>query len=299
VRRRRLTSLAVLVLAAVVGAGPAAENARSALFFLLEPTSAEPGDVVTVRTGGTPATFALRQRVKPYQRPIRLYLVPNRLVPDVHSRFDSRTHFVGSLVPDARGRGLLRFTVPALESDDYTVGAWCPGCAPYSRGRTWSAIHVTEQNVVARYRPFMLLRVTMPPATADTCPATNPNGNVPSGLRSRGLRFHGNRMLAVAVRGRSYLDPDGDGLVGEKMIWIAGPVEGALNVRYWRIDVPGPARETRGIAGTFGAFAGPSWASRMSFTEGCWKITGRVRNISVSFVVRVVVTQPRSARAAT
>lgn len=168
--RSRLIRLAVAVLAAVVGAGAAAGNAHSALFFLFEPTRARPGDVVTVRTGGTPASLTLRQRVKPFQRPIRrLYLVPNRLAPDVHSRFDSRAHFVGSLVPDARGRGLLRFTVPALESDDYTVGAWCPECAPYSSGRTWSAIHVTEQDVVAKYRPRMLLDVTMPPFHGTGC----------------------------------------------------------------------------------------------------------------------------------
>lgn len=292
--RLRLTRLAAVVLAAAVGAGVAAEGAHSALFFLFERTAAQTGDVVSVRTGGTPASFTLRQRVKPLQPPIRLYLVPNKFAPDVHSHFDSRAHFVGSLVPDARGRGLLRFTVPALESDNYTVGAWCPRCARYSRGQTWSVIQVTEQNVVARYRLFMLLRLTMPQATADKCPVTRPNGSVPPGLRTRGVRFHGNRMLAVAVTGRGYADPDGDGLVGDKMVWIAGPLNGALKVRYWRIDAPGPTLKTSGISGTFGYAPAPSWVSRMSFTEGCWKITGRVQDISLSLVVRVVFTQPRS-----
>jgi hypothetical protein len=144
-----------MVVAAAIGAGAAAENSRAALFFLIAPTAANPGDVVTVRTGGTPKSFTLRQRAKPFQQPIRLYLVANKLAPDVHSRFDRRAHFIGRLVPDANGHGLLRFTVPPLDSDSYTVGAWCPRCAAYSRGRTWSVVHVTTRNVVARYRPLM------------------------------------------------------------------------------------------------------------------------------------------------
>lgn len=263
------------------------EDAPSALFFLFGRTSAGPGDLVTVRTGGTPSSFALRRRMKPLKRAMRLYLVPNELATEVWTRFDPRAHFIGSLVRDARGRGLLRFTVPALESGDYTVGAWCPACAPGRRA--WFAIHVTAENVVARYRPLMLLRVTMPPATADRCPETSPNGNVPPGRRPRGWRFYGNRMLAVALRRRTYPDPEGDGLVGEKMIWIAGRLDGALKVRYRRLDAPSRTLETSGISGTLSGFGGPSWASRMSFTAGCWKISGRVRDIALSFVIRVVV----------
>lgn len=134
-----------MVVTAAVGAGAAAENARAALFFLIAPTAANPGDVVTVRTGGTPKSFTLRQRVKPFQQPIRLYLVANSLAPDVDSRFDRRAHFIGRLVPDANGRGLLRFTVPPIDSDSYTVGACAlrtaaggPGLSSMSPSRTSS-----------------------------------------------------------------------------------------------------------------------------------------------------------------
>jgi hypothetical protein len=48
--------IAVFLAAAAV-AGAMAGDARGALFFLFEPTAAKPGDVVTVRTGGTPGSF--------------------------------------------------------------------------------------------------------------------------------------------------------------------------------------------------------------------------------------------------
>lgn len=258
-------------------AGATAGEARGALFFLFEPTAAKAGDVVTARTGGTPKSFTLRQRVRPFQRPIRLYLVPNQLARDVHNRFDQRAHFVGSLVPDRNGRGLLRFTVPPLESDRYTVGAWCPGCAPYSRGRTWSVIHVTARDVVPRYRPLMLLRVTVPPAKP--CPVTRPNGGY----------WHRNGFLSARVgTGVFEFTPDRvgpDGTLFEKQIWRASGVWGDLIVRFQRLDVPGPALTAQTVSGH-----DRSWAARLRFpSEGCWKVTGRLDDITLSFVVKVLI----------
>jgi hypothetical protein len=92
---RRLKRLAV----GAVVAPSAAARADPALFFLFDRTSAVPNDRVTLRTGGTPTHFTAMQRVKQLKPPIRVYLVPNELVGDVHSRFDPRLAFVGVLVP--------------------------------------------------------------------------------------------------------------------------------------------------------------------------------------------------------
>lgn len=127
----------MLALAGAVAAVAIAPSAYAALFFLFKPTSAAAGERVTVRLGGTPASFTLADRKKPFKRAIRLYLVPNRIAGEARSRFDPRLQFVGRLVPDKKSRGLLTFTVPPVDTDDYAVAAWCPECARYSSGRTF------------------------------------------------------------------------------------------------------------------------------------------------------------------
>ena len=104
--------LPVLV-ALVALAAPA--DARAALFFVFDHADAAPNERVVVRIGGTPAGFQPRQRVKPVQRPVRLYLVRADQAAEVHSRLDPRLHFVGSVVPDANVRGLLGFNLPPLD----------------------------------------------------------------------------------------------------------------------------------------------------------------------------------------
>jgi len=148
-------SLFVLV-AFVVWAGSSAGSARSALFFLFQPTSAAAGDLVTVRTVGTPLGFAAEDREGPLQQPIRLYLVRNEVAGTIRSRFDRRLHFVGRLVPDARGRAALTFAALPLDTGAYAVAAWCPGCAKYSRGSRFSVLRVDRQ-IVPRFRRAMLL----------------------------------------------------------------------------------------------------------------------------------------------
>jgi hypothetical protein len=280
-------------LAAAAVAGATADEARASLFFLFEPTAAKPGDVVTVRTGGTPKSFTLRQRVKPLQRPIRLYLVPNRLAPDVHNRFDPRAHFVGRLVPDRNGRGLLRFTVPPLDTNSYTVGAWCPGCAQYSRGHTWFVTEVKAPDVVERFRPLMLLSLAMPPL--DPCPFTRSNGNKPPG-QPRRVTWHGNGLLWAAHRlgvltvPREHVEPDGS--IGTKLYWVTTPPAARPTVSGERLDAP--ASPLRMLGANFGSFSGaanPSWATPVVFpSAGCWRVTVRVGDVSLAYVVNVVVS---------
>ena len=159
--RRALRLTAVLFATAIVAA-VFAGIASAALFFIFAPTSAKPGDRVSVRTPRTPLSFNVRKRgAKPLQRPIRLYLVSNAVAGDVVSADDARLHYIGSIVLDRKGRGVLRFRVPNLAPDGYAVAGICMQCARYSSGQTFFVLHVAD-DVVPRWRPLMLLRVEAP-----------------------------------------------------------------------------------------------------------------------------------------
>lgn len=159
---------AALAVAAVVAAAIAG-SAHAALFFLFAPRSAEAGQLVAVRLGGTPAGFTRADREKPFGRPMRIYLVPNGVAGEVTSRFDPRLHFVGLLVPDRNGRGVLNFRAPPLDTASYVVAVWCPGCAGASFGETFFVLDPTRLSL-ARF-PALLLRLRLPDPR-DTCPAT-------------------------------------------------------------------------------------------------------------------------------
>jgi hypothetical protein len=223
--------------------------------FSLGTTTAVPGDEVVVH-----ATLPARLR------PLRLYLVPQALARGIRSRFDQHAAFVGVF-----GRTALTFTAPPLDSGVYTLSYWCRACS--RPGRTL---------IVARGRT---LRIQMPSAT-ETCPVTVTNGKGPPGLPPA-ARAHGNRLLGAFIGDGEY--PVGaDGTAFEKMIWVATPASWApLSVTYRRIDTLEPARSAEVIKGNLSTFSGPSWASRLYFTAGCWKVAGRLRDVSLAFVVKV------------
>jgi hypothetical protein len=152
---RLLIATAVIAIAV---AGFLAREADASLFFLFEPSTVHPGETVVVRTSGTSPRFTVADRVRPFQKPISLYLVSNRIADQVHSRHDARLVPVGVLVADKNGHGALAFKVPKLKADAYAAAAWCPGCASYSRGRAFLAVKVDRQ-ILPRYRSLMLLRV--------------------------------------------------------------------------------------------------------------------------------------------
>jgi hypothetical protein len=147
--------LAVIGFALAALAVPA--NAEAALFFLFDQPNAAPNDRLTVRAGGTPSNFKLNQRKKPFQRPVRLYLVRTAVAAEVRSRFDPRLSFVGSVVLGRNARGLLKFSLPPLDPGTYTIAYWCPGCARYSHGRTFY-VQDPEQ-FVEPYRSQALLQL--------------------------------------------------------------------------------------------------------------------------------------------
>ena len=264
--------LAVLVAVALVAAAIVASSAQAALFFLFKPTAAGAGDFVTVRLGGTPESFTPQERERPFQQAIRVYLAPADVSGEVGSRYDRRLHFVGALVPDKRSRGVLSFRVPPLDTGPYVLAYWCPGCARFSRGVKFGVQTVPE---VSRYRRWMGLRVRLADATT-TCPVSGENtyGN---GLLSTTLPRDG--VLGAPQRA--------DGLFA-KLPWTPHTPypEGELLVAGERLDGDGELRVHTVRWGT-----GNSWRTAVTFpSEGCWRITGRVRDISLSYVVRVVAS---------
>jgi hypothetical protein len=272
---RRLVALAVVAAVAAAIAG----SAHAALFFLFTPRSAESGQLVTVRLGGTPAGFTLADRERPLGKPIRVYLVPNAVARDVTSRFDPRLHFVGVLVPDRNSRGVLTFRAPPLDTGSYAVAAWCPGCAAYSFGGTFSVLDVTP---FTRSRfPGMLLRLRLPDAR-DACPVTKGR--------------YGNGLLSVDARGGVLSRPrEPDGTLFDKLGWLPRKgFTGKLVVHGERLDAPGRLNVLSVNWGYSYAPGKPprgSWASAVTFpSQGCWRITGRVRDVSLTYVVRVVAS---------
>jgi hypothetical protein len=265
--------VAAAVAAAIAG------SAHAALFFLFDPTTAEPGHVVTIRLGGTPRDYDAERRKLPLQRPIRVYLVPAESAAEIRGRFDRRLHFVGSVRPDRTGRGALTFALPPLDAGIYVVAAWCPGCARFSFGNTFSVQTVPR---VSRYRDEMAIQVALP-SPARSCPVTKgPYGN---GLLSTPTpRPDGTLTVLRDQRG-----------LFQKLGWLPHRgLSGQLSVRGERLDAPGrlnvlsvnwgysyaPGKEPRG-----------SWASAVTFpSEGCWRLTGRVRDVSLTYVVRVVAS---------
>jgi hypothetical protein len=266
------------LLALAVLSAATATSAGAALFFLFTPTSARSGELVSIRLGGTPAGFTAGQRQKPLRPPIRVYLVRENIADDVRSRLDRRLHFVGTIVPDRRSRGVLTFPAPPLDSGTYVAAAWCPGCARYSAGQALFASGLPE---VSRYREQLAVRLELP---TETCPVTKG-----AGADER----YGNGLLStrVASIGTLIVQREADGTLFTKLGWLPHKgLRGTLTVTGERLDAPGRMR----VLGVYWGYAssGPgahgSWASAVEFpSEGCWRISGRVRDVTLTYVVRV------------
>jgi hypothetical protein len=278
---------ALVAVALVALSAPA--NARAAGGFLFDLPSAQPNERVTVRTVATPPGFEVTQRVKPLQRPIRLYLVGSDVAAEVRSRFDPRLDFIGSFVPDKNGRGLLTFSVPPLDPDTYALAYWCPGCATAGRGRTFF-VQQPEQ-LVRRDRSQALLQID----TTQACPVTRPNANRPPGQPS-GVSWYGNGFLWAGVEadGISTVPQDrvsADGSIGDKLLWVTTPPWRKPTISGERLDTPAPPLRVLGVnQGSFSNAEKPSFMSAVTFpTAGCWRLKARVGDLSLSYVVDVVV----------
>jgi hypothetical protein len=236
---------------------------------------------VTVRLGGTPAGFKASNRRLPLQRPIRIYLVPNDVAGSVRNRFDPRLHFVGALVPDRDARGILTFKVPPLATDEYAVAAWCPGCARFSAGRSFLVLPVGP-NDPGRFIDLQLLEVRMPDPAA-SCPVTKGR--------------HGNGFLSVTLPADGVLrvQREADGTLFDKLGWVPRRNwTGNLTVRGERLDAPGSVRVLNVFWGhtiVNGKRGLGSWMTPVVVTaEGCYRFTGRVGDIAISYVAKVVAS---------
>ena len=131
-------------------------------------------------------------------------------------------------------------------------------------------------------------------STASTCPVTLPNGSTPPGQEPP-ASHHGNGALWADI------DPDGvirvkpedvgyKGSVDVKFGWWRGPrVRGALTITGRRLDGPAPPLQAD-IPEGYGDTG--FQASGIIFpTEGCWEVTGRAGNATLTFVTYVVKEQ--------
>jgi hypothetical protein len=281
---RQLAFIAVVLLTLA-----APSRASAAAFFLFDRSTAAPNDRVTIRTGATPKHFNLGKRAKPLQRRIRLFLVREAVAAQVRSRLDSRLNFVGSLVPDKNGRGLLTFSLPPVDAGSYTLAFWCPACAAFSHGRMF---FVQEPNqFTPRYRAQALLKIT----TTASCPVTLPNGNQPPGQPPL-VSWYGNGLLwaGLPTDGVYAVAPDqaaADGSIGDKLLWVTTPPGRAPTLSGERLDGASPPLRVLGMnRGSFSDASNPSFMSPVVFpAAGCWRLRARVGDVSLTYVVSIIV----------
>jgi hypothetical protein len=128
--------LVVIALLGALLAALAAGSTDAALWLLFSKTSAQPGDLVFVRTGGNGALLAASKRGETKRWPLRVFMVSTADADSIRSTRDGRLMPLGRLTVDRRGNGRLRFATPNLPPGEYTTLIECRSCARYSNGRT-------------------------------------------------------------------------------------------------------------------------------------------------------------------
>lgn len=136
---------------------------------------------------------------------------------------------------------------------------------------------------------------TLAPLTAAaiaSCPVTMPNGSTPPGERPSPHQ-HGNGDLWTGIwpGGIVTFSPNGpgemlpDGSLSMKFFWWRAAPGQPLTIEGRRLDAAAPPLRASIPDGYFGKFQ----ASGLIFaSEGCWEVTGRVRDASLTFVTLVI-----------
>ena len=113
------------------------------------------------------------------------------------------------------------------------------------------------------------------------------------------MTWYGNGLLWAGVQrdGTYRVPPDrvaADGTIGNKLLWVTTPPWQKPTISGERIDAPAePFRVTRVNTGSFSGAANPSHMSPVSFTtEGCWRLTARIADVSLTYVVSVEIVEP-------
>ena len=131
-------------------------------------------------------------------------------------------------------------------------------------------------------------------AAGTTCPVTLPNGSIPSSARDWGGRnpedSHGNGKLWTLFWPHNVViaTPDfvqDDGAVRMKWPWWRG-ARGELTLSGRRLDSEAP-RVRAEIPDAYGR-SGFQPSAIFFPTEGCWEITGRVGDASLTFVTIIL-----------
>ena len=133
---------------------------------------------------------------------------------------------------------------------------------------------------------------SIPGPQASACEVTKPNDVGILGLTERGSYGNGRlSTLGLWPQGTVVFKPGGagfvtqDGSLGMKFGWRRG-VRGRLAIEGRRLDAPALALRAR-IPNGYGDFGFQSTYVIFS-TPGCWEVTGRVGDASLTFVTNVV-----------
>jgi len=136
-----------------------------------------------------------------------------------------------------------------------------------------------------------------PTNTWPPCSVTIPNGSTPPGERPSSLH-HGNGDLWTVLwpEGRVVFEPGGpgfvsaDGSLSMKWPWWRGG-RGRLSIDGRRLDASAPplrSKIPKGYGGT-----GFQATALIFPTEGCWEVTGKVGQATLTFVTLVVRVKER------
>jgi hypothetical protein len=120
------------------------------------------------------------------------------------------------------------------------------------------------------------------------CDVTQPNGSQPPNGNIGGELIHGNGQLWVAMPPANVVvtDPSAGGTIQTKYPWWRA-VTGTLRIEGHRVDGPALPLTATDVPDGYGITG--FQASAVTFpTEGCWEVTGRVGNASLTFVTLVL-----------
>jgi hypothetical protein len=225
-----------------------------------------PPPLVTFERVEAAAGEMVNVRLQRLRAPVRVYLAP--VGKRVRSAADPRLEYIAFAKP-RRARASVAFRVPPLPG---RYAAWCVGC------RTGRA-----------------LRISMPAATAETCPVTLPERAGPPGLddgwgpyQSNGALWGQSPLSGVWTPPADRVLPDGS--VGTKLFWWAAGVDGAFGLAGQRLDAAAPPLLVHGVnRGTQAGFRGSAtWATPVTFPSlGCWRLRARVVDTNLRFAVNL------------
>lgn len=141
-------------------------------------------------------------------------------------------------------------------------------------------------------------RAPTPSIPSTACPVTVPNGHNPPSQRSPGQTSpfsHGNGRLWVELYPRGIIRPanygraEPNGAIAVKFPWTRG-VQGHLRITGRRLDADAPALQSW-VPNGYGRTGFQSSAVIFP-TTGCWEVTGRVGNASLTVVTKVTGSPP-------